>query len=134
MRFLLVALIFLLGLFDLLVGLSFLVDPVATAASTGFSIKPTSITGIATIRADMTAFFCVSAVCMMVGAWRGNADLLLVPAALFGTAMVVRILSVLIDGPGPGYLMPIIVEALHFVLLMIAWRKLPHHRLQELTA
>lgn len=133
MRLVLTALIFLLGLFDLFLGLSFLFDPQVAAAGAGFSIAPINITGLATIRADMTAFFVVSAGCMMLGAWRRNADLLLVPAALFGTAMIVRILSVLIDGAGPGFLMPIIVEALHFVLLIAAWRLLPHHRLEEIT-
>lgn len=133
MRFILIAVIFLLGLLDLFIGLSFLFDPQVTAASAGFSIEPITTTGIATIRADMTAFFCVSAVCMMWGAWRGNADLLLVPAGLFGTAMVVRIASIVIDGPGPSYLMPIVVEAAHFAALLAAWRFLPHHRLEELS-
>lgn len=134
MRLVLISLIFLMGLFDLFLGLSFLFDPLVTAAASGFSVAPINITGLATLRADMTSFFCVSAVCMMVGAWRRNADLLLVPAGLFGTAMAVRIISLAIDGTGPGFLMPILVEAIHFVLLIAAWRVLPHHRLEELTA
>ena len=134
MRLVLTAAIFLMGLFDLFVGLSFLFDPLVSAAGAGFSVAPINITGLATLRADMTAFFCVSAVCMMVGAWRRNADLLLIPAALFGTAMTVRIVSVAIDGAGPGFQMPIIIEAIHFLLLTAAWRVLPHHRLEELTS
>lgn len=132
MRFILTALIFLVGMFDLFMGLSFFMDPVTAAAGSSFAIAPLNATGIATLRADMTAFFCVSGVAMMWGAWRRNADLLVVPAALFGTAMVIRSFTALTVGTGPDFLLPIIVEAVHFVLLMAAWKLLPHHKLAEM--
>ena len=68
MRVILTALIFLLGLFDLFMGLNFLMNPQATAL--GFGIQPTGVQGLSTLRADFTAFFGVVAVCMMIGAWR----------------------------------------------------------------
>lgn len=132
MRVILTALIFLLGLFDLFMGLNFLMNPQATAL--GFGIQPTGVQGLSTLRADFTAFFGVIAVCMMIGAWRRNADLLLVPAALMGTAVVVRAISLGVDGGYPGYLVPMIVEAVHVALLIAAWRVLPHHRIEELTS
>ncbi len=132
MRMILTALIFLLGLFDLFMGLNFLMNPQATAL--GFGIQPTGVQGLSTLRADFTAFFGVVAVCMMIGAWRRNADLLLVPAALMGTAVVVRAISLGVDGGYPGYLVPMIVEAVHVALLVAAWRVLPHHRIEELTS
>ena len=132
MRFALTALIFMTGLFDLFMGLSFFMDPQAAASGAGFSISPMNLTGIATIRADMTAFFCVSGAAMMWGAWRRNADLLVVPAALFGTAMLIRSFTALTLGTGPDFLLPIAVEAWHFVLLMAAWKLLPHHKLAEM--
>lgn len=132
MRVILTALIFLLGLFDLFMGLNFLMNPQATAL--GFGIQPTGVQGLSTLRADFTAFFGVIAVCMMIGAWRRNADLLLVPAALMGTAVVVRAISLGVDGGYPGYLVPMIVEAVHVALLVAAWRVLPHHRIEELTS
>lgn len=132
MRVILTALIFLLGLFDLFMGLNFLMNPQATAL--GFGIQPTGVQGLSTLRADFTAFFGVVAVCMMIGAWRRNADLLLVPAALMGTAVVVRAISLGVDGGYPGYLVPMIVEAVHVALLIAAWRVLPHHRIEELTS
>lgn len=132
MRVILTALIFLLGLFDLFMGLNFLMNPQATAL--GFGIQPTGVQGLSTLRADFTAFFGVVAVCMMIGAWRRNADLLLVPAALMGTAVVVRAISLGVDGGYPGYLVPMIVEAVHVALLVAAWRVLPHHRIEELTS
>lgn len=132
MRWILTVLIFLFGLFDLFMGLNFLFNPVATAA--GFGLEPTGTQGLSSLRADFTAFFCVVAVCMMLGAWRRNGDLLLVPAALMGTAVVVRLFSLSVDGSYAGWQVPMLVEILHVALLVSAWRVLPHHRIEELTA
>ena len=82
--------------------------------------------GLATMRADMTAFFVVGAVCMMVGAWRRNGDLLLVPAGLFGVALLGRFVGLASDGPWEGYWMPMLVEGAMVILLLIASRVLPH--------
>jgi Domain of unknown function (DUF4345) len=132
MRLILTALIFLLGLFDLFMGLNFLLNPQATAL--GFGLTPTGAQGLSTLRADFTAFFGVIAVCMMLGAWRRNGDLLLVPAALMGVAALVRAISPALDGPYPGWQLPIVVEVTHVVLLIAAWRVLPHHKIEELTS
>lgn len=132
MRLILTALVFLFGLFDLFMGLNFLFNPQVTA--TGFGLTGEGARGLSTLRADFTAFFGVTAVCMMIGAWRRNADLLLVPAALMGTAVIVRAISVGIDGSYPGWQVPMLVEALHVALLIAAWRVLPHHRIEELTS
>lgn len=132
MRFVLTALIFLFGLFDLMIGLSFLLNPAETAV--GFGLAANGLQGLSTLRADFTAFFGVVAVCMMIGAWRRNGDLLLVPAAVMGIAVTVRGLSLAIDGTYPGWQVPMLVEALHVALLVAAWRVLPHHRIEELTS
>lgn len=131
MRLILTALVFLLGMFDLFMGLSFLLNPAETGAGLGLAAPDTK--GLSTMRADFTAFFGVIAVCMMIGAWRRNADLLLVPAALMGTAVVVRALSLVWDGSYSGWQVPMLVEALHVALLIAAWRVLPHHKIEELT-
>lgn len=132
MRFVLTALVFLFGLFDLFMGLNFLFNPAQTA--TGFGLAASGTQGLSTLRADFTAFFGVIAVCMMIGAWRRNADLLLVPAALMGTAVAVRAVSLSLDGFYPGWQMPMVVEALHVALLIAAWRVLPHHKIADLTS
>lgn len=132
MRLILTALIFLFGMFDLFMGLNFLLNPAATAA--GFGLEPTGTQGLSTLRADFAAFFGVVAVCMMIGAWRRNADLLLVPATVMGTAVTVRALSLALDGAYPGWQLPMTVEISHVVLLVAAWRVLPHHRIEELTS
>ena len=132
MRFVLTVLIFLFGLFDLMMGLNFLLNPAATA--TGFGLSANGTQGLSTLRADFTAFFGVVAACMMIGAWRRNADLLLVPAAVMAVAVSVRAISLALDATYPGWQVPMLVEALHVVLLVAAWRVLPHHRIAELTS
>lgn len=131
MRLVLTGLIFLLGLFDLFMALSFLLNPAQTAA--GFGLAPVGAQGLSTLRGDFTSFFGVVAVCMMLGAWRRNGDLLLVPAALMGTVLIVRTISLVLDGAYPGWPVPMVVEAAHVALLVAAWRVLPHHRIEELT-
>lgn len=132
LRLILTALIFLAGMLDLYLGAGFLFTP--TTAAAGFGLAPTGTMGLAVLRADFTAFFWVSAVCMMVGAWHRNGDLLLVPAALFGVAFSGRLISVFADGTSPGFWLPMAVEAFHVVLLVTARRLLPHHSVEELTA
>jgi hypothetical protein len=131
LRLTLTALIFLLGLLDLFIGLSFLLDPVGSGA--GFGLAASGAQGLSALRGDFTSFFCVTAFCMMWGAWRRNADLLLVPAALMGTVLLVRIFSLAVDGTYQGFALPMAVEALHVVLLVAAWRVLPHHRIEEIA-
>ncbi len=131
MRLILTALIFLLGLFDLFMGLNFLFNPVETAVS--FGLAALGNAGMSTLRADFAAYFCVIAVSMMWGAWRRNGDLLLAPAALMGTAFAVRGFSLAADGAYPGAFLLMSVELLNVVLLIAAWRILPHHKIAEIA-
>ena len=130
-RLALTALVFLLGLFDLFMAAAFLFTPPAGAAILG--VAAASSAGWSTIRADFTAFFGVAALCMMVGAWRRNGDLLLVPGLLFGVALLGRALDLVLAGAYPGWPQPMAVEALHVLVLGAAWRMLPHHRVEEVA-
>jgi len=134
MRLILTALIFLAGMFDLFMAGSFLLTPQTTASGAVFGLAPIGVAGLSTIRGDMTSFFGVGAVCMMWGAWRRNADLLLVPAMLFGTTLAGRAVNLAVIGAYPGWAAPMAVEAGHVVLALVAWRLLPHHRLAEIAA
>ena len=84
MRIILTAVLFLAGLFNLFLGVSFLLDPARLGAA--FNLSPVGPGGLAVLRADMTAFFLVAGGCQLWGGWRRNGDLLLVPALLFGIA------------------------------------------------
>lgn len=132
MRLILTALVFLAGLFDLFLAIGFLTDPEQSAA--GFGIAATGISGVSTIRADFTSFFGVAAFCMMWGAWRRNADLLLVPALLFGVSFVARAINLAVSGTYPAWPLPMAVEAGHVILMLAAWRMLPHHKLADIVA
>jgi hypothetical protein len=131
MRLVLTALIFLIGLFDLLLAVSFLVHPLDVAQALG--VVPVDTGGISTIRADFTSFFGVAGFAMLWGAWRRNADLLLVPMLLFAVSFLGRTVDLLLSGPYPGWANPMTVEAIEVVLLLAGWRLLPHHKIADLT-
>ena len=131
MRFVLTALLFVAGLFNLFLAVSFLLDPVGLGGQ--FGVSPNGPLGTAVLRADFTAFFAVIGFCMLWGAWRRNGDLLLVPAALLGIAFVGRAISAFVSGMQPGFFEPMIAEAAQVVLLVAAWRVVPHHRIEEIA-
>lgn len=131
MRLVLTALIFLIGLFDLFMAASFLIQPLDVGQ--GLGVVPVASAGISTIRADFTAFFGVAGFAMLWGAWRRNADLMLVPMLLFAVSFTGRAVDLLVTGAYPGWPVPMTVEAIHVALLLAGWRLLPHHRIAELA-
>lgn len=131
MRLILTGLLFLFGLFNLFLGVSFLVSPAQMGA--GFNLLPNGAGGLAVLRADMTAFFLVAGGCQLWGGWRRKGDLLLVPIALFGIAFTGRAISALLDGTYAGFATPMAVEAVQVVIGIAAWRLLPHRRISEFT-
>lgn len=131
MRIAVIALIFLAGMFNLFLGISFLIDPAGMGRQ--FGVSPNGPLGLAVLRADFTAFFLVTAFCMLRGAWKRNGDMLLVPAALLAIAFIGRGVSAAVSGTQPGFFEPMVAEALQVVLLMIGWKVVPHHKIEELT-
>jgi len=131
MRLVLTALIFVIGLFDLLMAGSFLLTPLTVAQ--GLGVVPVDLSGISTIRGDFTSFFGVAGFAMLWGAWRRNADLLLVPLLLFAVTLAGRAIDLVVTGPYPGWAMPMSVEAVEVVLLLAGWHYLPHHKIAELA-
>ena len=124
MRLILTALIFIEGLFFLLMGVGFLVMPATTVTS--FHLTPDGAGGLAVLRADFPALFFVGGGAMIWGAWKRNGDLLLVPAAIFGIALFGRIVSIFADGTYPGFWSPMLVEAVAVILSLVGSRVLPH--------
>lgn len=130
MRFMLTALVYLSGLLCVLLAIGFLVDPATNAAQLG--IKASEPAALSTIRADFTAFFGITGVAMLLGAWRRNGDLLLAPAVVYGVAFTGRAIDLAVNGAYPGFAQPMAVEAFWTVLLVTAWRVLPHHKLADI--
>lgn len=132
MRIVVIALIVLAGMFNLGLGISFLYDPGGMGLQ--FGVSPNGPLGFAVLRADFVAFFLLAGFCMVRGAWRRNGDLLLVPAALFGIAFCGRAISAVATGTQPGFFEPMVAEAVQFVLLMVGWKVVPHHKIDEIAS
>jgi hypothetical protein len=132
MRIAIIALIVLAGMFNLGLGISFLYDPGGMGLQ--FGVSPNGPLGFAVLRADFVAFFLLAGFCMVRGAWRRNGDLLLVPAALFAIAFCGRAISAVATGTQPGFFEPMVAEAVQFVLLMVGWKVVPHHKIDEIAS
>jgi hypothetical protein len=118
------ALLFVGGLFFVLMGIGFLLDPVGSGAD--FGIAPQGTMGLASMRADMTAFFVVAGGCLIWGAWARKGDPLLVSAALMGIAIIGRLYTLVVNGTHDDWFVPVIVEAVTVILALIGSRMLPH--------
>ena len=129
MRLAITALVFLGGLFFVLLGLSFLFQPAASAP--GFGLATMGTKGLATLRADLFAFFAALGACMIWGAWKRRGDLLLLPAIVIVLALIGRLVSGAVDGMGDGALASILMEAGIAIVLFVARAVLPHHRVQD---
>ena len=116
LRIVVTALVFLGGLFFIMSGLSFLLQPQTTAP--GLGLIPNGAIGLATTRADFFAFFGFLGICMIWGAWKRRGDLL-------------RLLSLSLDGPNPAFASSIAIEGVLAALLLFARAILPHHRLED---
>lgn len=120
MRTVLRVLIGLLGVFNIAIGLGFLLAPERLGAA--FMLLPVGSQGLATLRADFPGFFIGAAVFALLGAVTGRGRPLLVPIVMLGLALFGRVVSLALDGVGPAAVPPMIVEAVMLVLLGLGWR------------
>ena len=111
-----------LGLLYLFMGAGFLADPVGSGSD--FGLQATGAQGLASIRGDFTSFFWVLAASLTLGAWRNNATLLGVGAALAGIVFAGRCLSLVLDGAYDQWFLPMVVEALTVALALFGIRAL----------
>jgi len=108
------------ALFNIVIGLSFLLDPATTGLR--FFLASLGTQGLATMRADFTAFFITGGSFALVGALRGARAPLMVPIALIGIAFTGRCISLAADGAPATAFPPMIVEAAMIVILAVAAR------------
>ena len=114
------AAIALVGLFNLAIGLRFLVDPVRLGAT--FFLAPAGIQGLATLRADFPAFFMTGGAFALIGAWRGRSEPLTVPLILLGIALFGRFVGLSVDGVSATAFQPMIAEAVMIAILLAGRR------------
>ncbi|XUU61017.1 DUF4345 family protein [Erythrobacter sp. HA6-11] len=121
------ALLLLGGIFYIGLGAGFLLDPASNGPD--FGVIPDGAKGLSSIRGDFTAFFWVSGGCLIIGAWKRYGDMLLVTAALMGTVLLGRTVSLAMDGTYEGWWTPMLAEAITVILALIGSRVLPHDML-----
>jgi hypothetical protein len=110
----------LVGLINLMIGISFLIDP--AQAGLRFFVTALGTQGMATMRADFTAFFVTGAVFALIGAWRAERRPLLVPLMLLGIAIAGRMISLIADGAPAMAFGPMAAEAVMIGILALGWR------------
>lgn len=109
-----------IGALVIVIGLMFLVHPEWMGAQ--FYITPIGSQGLATIRADFTAFFLAAGIFALWGAYTRRAEPLKVPLLLLGVALFGRFVSLVFDGVGPVAFPPMIAEAVMIGILLAASR------------
>ena len=126
MRTVLRVIIGLIGLFNITIGLGFLLAPEKLAAA--FFLEPLGAQGMATLRADFPGFFIGASVFALLGAWSGQARPLLVPILMLSLALFGRFVSLALDGMAPTAAQPMIAEAVMITLLVLGWRNFDKSR------
>lgn len=110
----------LIGLFNIVIGLGFLLDPGKLAGQ--FFLSPMGQQGMATLRADFPGFFITGGVFALIGAVKKDGDALLVPLLLLTIAIIGRAVSLVLDGTAPTAWPPMIAEAVMIAALLLARR------------
>ena len=114
------AVIALVGLFNLVLGLGFLIDPARLGAA--FFLTAADTQGLATLRADFTAFFITGGAFALIGAWRARPEPLAVPLTLLTSALSGRFVSLAADGASPAAFGPMAAEAAMIAVLLAGRR------------
>lgn len=123
MRYALKIVVILLGFVFLTLGTRYLLDPAGMGEQ--FGLQPIAANGYATLRADMFALFGVCGLAAILGAWRNDRTLLLVPAAICLFALAGRFVSYFIEGASTGMVEAVAVELVSAAILLVASRVLP---------
>ena len=108
------------ALLFLVLGVGFLIDPAGSALR--FFLAPLGTQGMASLRADFTAFFVVGGAFAIYGVARRRRSALLVPIALVGVALLGRAVSLVADGAPKTAFPPMVVETLTIIFLTLAYR------------
>ncbi len=108
------------GAFNVLLGLGFLLDP--AQAGLRFFLTALGTQGLATMRADFTAFFVTGGLFALAGAWQARRAPLLVPLSLLSIAVTGRAISLVVDGAPATAYPPMAVELLMIAVLAAGWR------------
>src|SRR5262245_40735874 len=98
----------LVGLFFIVWGVRFYVTPDAMAQA--FSIVPSGIAGLATVRGDLGGAFIATGVFSVLGLWRGAAHWLWAAVGIIGAIAAGRLIGFVFDGTEPMTIAPFVTE------------------------
>ena len=116
-------LIGLTGLLALLIASRFWMDPAKIAAT--MDLTADGPAGLGTLRADMAGFFGASGVLMLAAVIRKEARWLTPVVLMLGIALTGRVLNLVLNGPSPALIPPMVIEAVMIVLTGLGLRILP---------
>ena len=122
MRMLVRVLVGVAGVLALLMAAQLWMHPAAPAAKLGLQAQ--GVLGLATIRADIAAFFAAAGVLSLAAVIRGEAKLMTAPLLLVALALAGRIATVAASGYSHEQLPPMVVEAVLLGLFGVARRRL----------
>ena len=112
----------LVALFGLALGLMFFFSTAQAAGQ--FFVEPLDAAGLATLRADMSAFFLVGAAFALHAAITARGSGLIVPGALYAVALSGRAANLIVAGSYEGAALPMLVEAALILMCWFGWRTL----------
>ena len=110
------------GASAILIGMLFWLRPLAVAGK--FGLSGIGALGQASLRADLGGFFAGVGALMLWAAVKDRRDLLLAPVLLICLALAGRGLSLVLTGPSPELVPPIVVEAVTLAILLLGHRTL----------
>jgi ribonuclease Z len=106
----------LVGLFFLALGVMFLFSPAGQTAT--FALLPSGNTGLSTLRGDVAGLFLGIALFSLLGAIRGSAGLLAVPAGFLSFIIFGRLLNLTLDGRSTAAIQAMLIEIAMLAILV----------------
>ena len=112
----------LVALFFVVWGVRFYFTPEAMAGA--FSIVPSGVAGLATVRGDLGGAFMATGLFAVLGIWKGAAHWLWAAIGVIGSIAVGRIVGFALDGTDPMTIVPFVVELVFIAVLFFGARRL----------
>ena len=112
----------LVGLFFVVWGLRFVFTPEAMGSE--FSIAPSGIPGLSTIRGDLGGAFIATGVFALLGLWRNAAHWLWAAVGVIGAIALGRLIGFAFDGTHPMTLVPFVAELIFIAVLVLGARRI----------
>lgn len=112
----------LVGLFSVAMGLMAWINPAEIGTILGLSGD--GVLGTHSLRGDVGAVFLASGLGCALALFKGKVAGLKLPIILYGLVLTGRLISLVLDGAGPGVMQPILIEIVLVTFSVFAYRTL----------